>query len=85
MHFRSEKSIEKNGYIPLIILFIIFRILDVITTEIGLYMGYEEHHANFIFYGMKNPYLSYILSGIVIFSIIGLCMFGYSYLKKKER
>lgn len=85
MHFKSEKIVEKIGYGYLIALFIVFRILDAITTEIGLSKGYIEHSANLIFYSMENRYMSYIVSDIVFSFIIGLSLFAHIYLKKRSQ
>lgn len=74
-----ELAYEKIGLTQLLILFLISRILDSLSTEILLSrVGFIEHPENFIFYSISNHWIGYFLSTIIMVLFIGLSIYLYN-------
>jgi hypothetical protein len=73
-----ELLYEKIGINLYLVLFIVSRILDSISTEIlHTREGFHEHYENVIFYSIENHWLGYLASALVMFIFIISFIFLY--------
>ena len=79
--FKLETYINKT---IILVLFAISRFFDYITTAIALDLGLSERKDNFLFYGLDNWTLFWIIQLILFFLVLFLFYLMYRILDKEK-